>query len=95
MARIKYVSPEAPVPEASHAAASRAPEASGLRLGILDNTKGNADHLLSLLATGLRAELSIASIVSRRKSSASRGAEKQLLDELAAEADCVVSAMAD
>ena len=95
MARIRYVSPEAPAPESSHAAASSALGPSGMRLGILDNTKGNADYLLSLLADGLRTQLPVASVVSRRKRSASSPADARLLDELAKEADFVVSAMAD
>lgn len=95
MTLIKYVSPEAPAPESSHAAATPSLGSSGIRLGILDNSKGNADYLLSLLADGVRTQLTVTSVVSRHKLSASRAAEVSMLDELAREADFVVSAMAD
>jgi len=67
----------------------------GLRLGVLDNSKGNADHLLRFLIEGVRAALPIASVVALRKDSVSLPAPAGILDQLAAEADCVVSAMAD
>ena len=93
--KILYVSPEAPVAAAALATAHRVAGAGGLRLGILDNGKGNADHLLAFLIEGLRAEMPVASVITRRKPSASRPADAQSLDDLAREADCVISAMAD
>lgn len=91
--KILYVSPEAPVGEAARSADQRAIGASGLRLGVLDNSKGNADHLLAFLIEGVRAALPVASVVTRRKPASSRPADAQALDELATQADCVVSAM--
>ena len=93
--KILYVSPEAPVGESAPATARRGLAAGGLRLGILDNSKGNADHLLQFLIEGLRAEMPVSSVVMRRKPSASRPADDKALEELAQEADCVISAMAD
>ncbi len=93
--KITLVVPEAPVPESSAPAAQRRIEKAGLRLGILDNSKGNADHLLKFLVEGVRAALPIASVVSLRKDSVSLPAPGAILDQLAAEADCVVTAMAD
>ncbi len=93
--KILYVSPEAPVADAAPDIERRAMSAGGLRIGILDNSKGNADHLLSFLIEGLRAQVPIASVVSRRKPASSRPAENSVLDDLVKEADCVVSAMAD
>jgi hypothetical protein len=87
--------PEAPVREQPAAGRSRKPAAGGIRLGLLDNSKGNADHLLRLLTAGLGAQLAIGSVTSLRKSSAAAGAQPNLLDQLAAETDFVVSAMAD
>ena len=68
---------------------------SGLRLGVLDNSKGNADHLLRFIVEGVKAAVPVASVVSLRKESVSLPATGPLLDRLAAEADLVVSAMAD
>ena len=93
--KILYVSPEAPVADAAPDVARREFSAGGLRIGILDNSKGNADHLLAFLIEGLRAQVPVASVVSMRKPSASRPADDKLLDDLVKEADCVVSAMGD
>ena len=93
--KVTLVIPEAPVPASAAAAELRASSAGGLRLGILDNSKGNADHLLRFLVEGIRAQVPVASVVSLRKGSVSLPAPKEILDQLAAEADFVVSAMAD
>lgn len=93
--KIILVVPEAPAPESSALVAQRGVKKTGLRLGILDNSKGNADHLLKFLVEGVRAAMPIASVVSLRKFSPALPAPVAILDQLAAEADCVVSAMAD
>lgn len=94
--KITLVIPEAPAPEsASPVAEQRRSAKSGIRLGILDNSKGNADHLLKFLVEGVRAAIPVASVVSLRKDSVSLPAPAAILDQLEAEADCVVSAMAD
>lgn len=92
---ILYVSPEAPVAEAVPGTERRAVSSGGLRIGILDNSKGNADHLLAFLIEGLRAQVNVASVVTMRKPTAARPAEAHVLDNLHKEADFVVSAMAD
>jgi len=93
--KITLVVPEAPVPATAAAAASRKAGKGGLRLGILDNSKGNADHLLRFITEGVKAALPVASVVSLRKGSVSLPAPGEILDQLAQEADFVVSAMAD
>ena len=92
---ILLVVPEAPTPESSAPTAQRHIAKAGLRLGVLDNSKGNADYLLKFLVEGVRAAMPVASVVSLRKDSVSLPAPAGILDQLAAEADCVVSAMAD
>jgi hypothetical protein len=89
------VVPEAPVPSSGALAAQRKIEKRGVRLGVLDNSKGNADHLLKFLVEGVKALVPVASVVSLRKGSVSLPAPKEILDRLTAEADLVVSAMAD
>jgi len=68
---------------------------SAIRLGTLDNAKANADHLLSFIVEGVKAALPVASVVSFCKPNASTPASSQVLDRLAQETDCVVSAMGD
>ena len=94
-AKLTLVVPEAPVPVTAAAGAQRAFSKGGLRLGILDNSKGNADHLLRFIADGVKALVPVASVVSLRKGSVSLPAPKEIIDQLFAEADFVVSAMAD
>ncbi len=67
----------------------------GLRLGILDNTKGNADHLLNFVIEGLKPLVAISSVVSVRKTNVAQAAEPHLIERLVAESDYVISAMAD
>ena len=93
--KITLVVPEAPAPAPAATAEQRKTGKDGLRLGILDNSKGNADHLLKFLVEGVKALVPVASVVSLRKGSVSLPAPKEILDQLTAEADFVVSAMAD
>ena len=93
--RVTLVVPEAPTPASGTLVAQRRIEKRGIRLGVLDNSKGNADHLLAMVIEGVRAALPVASVVSLRKGSVSLPAPKDILDRLTAEADLVISAMAD
>jgi hypothetical protein len=95
MAKIFIVAPDAPMEETEHLKAARRLGSSGIRLGVLDNSKANADHLLNLIVEGVSKEFKVDSVVVKRKPTSSRPAAEQILDELAKEADLVVSAMAD
>jgi hypothetical protein len=94
MGRISIVVPEAPPEEATQIKSQRK-LGSGIRLGVLDNSKANADHLLNMIVDGVRKEFKVDSVIVRRKPTSSRPATDAMLDELAKEADLVVSAMAD
>ena len=95
MGKIFIVVPEAPMEEAAQLKSERKLGASGIRLGVLDNSKGNADHLLNLIVEGVKKEFKVDSVVVKRKPTSSRPATDEVLDELASETDIVVSAMAD
>lgn len=95
MAKIFLVVPDAPLEEAALLKATRTLGDRGLRLGTLDNSKGNADHLLNLIVEGVKKEFTVESVVMKRKPASSAPAKAEVLDELAREADLVVSAMAD
>ena len=89
------VSPEAPAPAPEVGKAMSHASAAGLRLGLLDNSKSNADHLLRFLAEAAGEALPISTVVRQRKYSASRPLDDAALDKLARETDFVLSAMAD
>ena len=93
--KVKLVVPEAPVPATAAAKAQRKFAQGGLRLGILDNSKGNADHLLKFIVDGVKGMVPVASVVMLRKDSVSLPAPDNMLHQLAKEADFVVSAMGD
>jgi hypothetical protein len=95
-ATVRLVIPAAPAPAATQREpAPRRAGAKGIRLGVLDNSKGNADHLLRMIVAGVRAQVPLASVVHARKPVVSMAAPAALLDQLAQEADVVISAMAD
>jgi len=95
MAKIFLVVPDAPIEDVAQLKSSRTLGKSGIRLGVLDNSKANADHQLNLIIEGVKKEFKVDSVVMKRKPASSRPATEQVLDELAKEADLVVSAMAD
>lgn len=95
MGKIFLVVPDAPIEDVAQLKSSRSLGSDGIRLGILDNSKANADHLLNLIIEGVKKEFKVSSVVMKRKPASSRPATDQVLDELAQEADLVISAMAD
>jgi hypothetical protein len=92
---VTLVIPEAPAVATPTFPVARSVNPSGIRLGILDNTKANADTLISFIREGLSARLSVASVVELRKGSAGTPAAPPILEGLNAEADFVLTAMAD
>ncbi|HTD89705.1 MAG TPA: hypothetical protein VK663_03510 [Burkholderiales bacterium] len=95
MGKIFLVVPDAPIEDVAQLKSNRTLGSSGIRLGILDNSKANADHLLNLIVEGVKKEFKVDSVVIKRKPTSSRPATDQVLDDLAKEADLVISAMAD
>ena len=67
----------------------------GKVVGLLDNSKPNADKLAERFAQLLKEKYGVANVITRRKLTAQQGAPKQYLDELAAEADIVLSGLGD
>jgi hypothetical protein len=93
--KVLLVVPEAPAPGGTAVVDERRIDKRGIRLGVLDNSKGNADHLLRFIVESVQAAVPIASVVTLRKASVSLPAPADILDRLSEEADVVVSAMAD
>jgi hypothetical protein len=67
----------------------------GKRVGILDNTKSNADILMKRMATLLCEQYGAAEVMHRRKAHAAIGATHELLDEMAKSCDLVLLGSGD
>jgi len=67
----------------------------GLRLGILDNTKWNANKLLRRLRDELQSKHKFRSVNYYRKESFSRFADPALIEQIRAENDIAVTAIGD
>ena len=84
--------------QSSAAKVAGLPQFSDLRgkvVGLLDNSKPNADKLAERFAELLIEKYGVANVITRRKLTAQQGAPKQFLDELAAQADIVLSGLGD
>jgi len=77
------------------ALSARAGGLDGLRLGVLDNTKWNANRLLRKTDTNLQDKLSFAAVNYYRKESFSKDADPALIETIAANNDIVLTAIGD
>ena len=75
--------------------APRLASLAGTHVGLIDDSKRNADVLLEELADILRTRYEIAGVKWHRKPSASRPADPEALKELVEECDSVVVAIGD
>ena len=73
----------------------RAGSLDGLRLGVLDNTKWNANRLLRKISTKLQDEFSFAAVNYYRKDSFSKDADPALIEAIAADNDIALTAIGD
>ena len=67
----------------------------GKVVGLLDNSKPNADKLEERFAELLKERFGVANVITRRKISAQQGAPEPYLNELAAQADFVLCGLGD
>jgi hypothetical protein len=77
------------------ALAPRAHDLNGLRLGVLDNTKWNANRLLRKTTAVLGEKISLAAVNYYRKESFSKDADPALLATISADNDIVLTAIGD
>jgi hypothetical protein len=75
--------------------AARATGLDGLRLGVLDNTKWNANRLLRKTVAKLQEEFSFSVVNQYRKKSFSKDADAALIEIIAADNDIVLTAIGD
>ena len=77
------------------APAPRVAALDGLRLGVLDNTKWNANKLLRKTAAQLDERFHFSAVNYYRKESFSKSAEPALVAEIAANNDIILTAIGD
>lgn len=75
--------------------APRLASLAGMRLGVIDDSKKNADVLLEELVEILRSRYEISEVRWHRKPSASRPADPATIRELAQQCDSVIIAIGD
>ena len=75
--------------------APRLPSLAGTRLGVIDDSKRNADVLLEELVELLRTRYEISEVKWHRKPSASRPADPSAIKELVENCDSVIIAIGD
>lgn len=92
---IQVYDPRGVVGAEKKATAARIQALKGLRLGILDNTKWNANKLLRELRDQLKAAHPLADVRYYRKESFSRFADPALVEKIRSENDIVVTAIGD
>jgi hypothetical protein len=92
---IQVYDPRGVVGAEKKATAARIQALKGLRLGILDNTKWNANKLLRELRDQLQAAHPLADVHYYRKESFSRFADPALIETIRKENDIVVTAIGD
>lgn len=95
MTPIRIFDPTVPPDRAEAGLAPRLSALDGTVLGLLANGKVNADRLLDLVRKQLEARYRVREVVTRAKPNASRVAEPEVLRDLAARCDAVVTAIGD
>lgn len=78
-----------------HPIAPRLATLAGKTIGLLDNTKKNADLLIKTAGDILMREHGVAAVIYRRKIGSSPAAPAAMLDELVARCDAVINAYGD
>lgn len=93
--RVAAYDPRGVVSADERAIAPRVGKLDGLRIGILDNTKWNANKLLRAVRDQMQSEHKLAAVNYYRKESFSRFADPALIEKIRAENDLVFTAIGD
>ena len=75
------------------ALAARPSDLNGKVVGILDNTKEQADIILETLGEALREKYGVKEVVMRRKEHYSKPAPDEMIEEMASQCDVVICAL--
>ena len=92
---ITVMDPRASALEAHTTMAPRLPSLDGKVLGLLDNSKANADNLLRLMADLLKERFELKDVKFARKPDASRPVPVETVEELAKHSDFAIVAVGD
>ena len=95
MSSISVYDPRGVVEAAPLATAPRVKQLEGLRLGLLDNTKWNANKLLRGVRDRLSRKHAFSAVNYYRKQSFSLAAAPELLAQIASDNDIVLTAIGD
>ena len=90
---LPWIDPTAGSGKAKIALAPRPMDLAGKVIGLLDNTKEQADIILQTVAEALRERHGVARVVIRRKEHYSKPATDAIIDELAKEVQLAVAAV--
>ena len=93
--RVPIYDPRGSVGVDTTALSARVAHLDGLRVGILDNTKWNANKLLRHLRDDLQSSNKLRSVQYYRKESFSRVADPRLVAQIRAENDIALTAIGD
>ena len=93
MTDLPFIDPTAGGGKAKVALAPRPMDLAGRVVGLLDNTKEQADVILAAIGEALRERHGVARVVVRRKEHYSKPAKPDLLDALADEVDIAIAAV--
>jgi hypothetical protein len=95
MRTVQLLDPTAKPHDDEKPLAQRHADLRGKRVGILDNTKSNADVLMQRIAAMLCEQHGASEVIYRRKAHAAIGATSELLDEMAESCDLVLLGSGD
>ena len=90
---LQFIDPTAGGGKAKIAMASRPIDLGGKVVGLLDNTKEQADIILQTIGDALRERHGVARVVIRRKEMFSKPATEDLINEMAKEVQVAVAAL--
>ncbi len=90
---VKFIDPTAGGDEAKVLRAPRPMDLAGKVVGLLDNTKEQADVILATLGEALRERHGVARIVIRRKEHYSKPAAPVIFDDMAKEVEVAIAAV--
>jgi hypothetical protein len=90
---LPFIDPTAGGSRSRIALAPRPVDLAGKVVGMIDNTKEQADVILETVAGALKARYGVAKVIIRRKEHYSKPAPQALIDELAREAQVAVAAL--
>jgi len=91
--KMDFVDPTAGTASKSIPPADRPADLGGKVVGVLDNTKEQADIILRTLGEGLREKYGVKEVIVRRKEHYSKPAPDAMIEEMAEQCDVVICAL--